>query len=266
MADLPTCNRYSNTIIYKIICNDPNIHDLYVGSTIHFENRKYQHKKACKDINNAVKIYRIIRENGGWENWNMLPIATYNCANGTEARKREQEHYEQLSATMNSNFPYGINKTFSCQTCNVSFNSNKILRLHYRDKHTKIKMRSNEIIPNPEKFSCSDCNYFTDSKKDFWKHEQTKKHIIKTNKTVESSVEPSNKTFVCVCDKKYNHASSLCKHRKTCTKLQGMKNEKEPAINKSQLLQTIVNLSNEILNIQNKILTITNIIMNQNSD
>jgi hypothetical protein len=215
------------------MCNDPNIHDVYVGSTIHFEIRKYQHKKACKDINNAVKIYRIIRENGGWENWNMLPIATYNCANGTEARKREQEHYEQLSATMNSNLPYGI------------------------------KMRSNEIS-NPAKFSCVDCNYYTDSKKDFWKHKQTKKHIIKTNKT-EPSIQPSNKTFVCVCDKKYNHASSLCKHRKTCTKLHGMKNEKKTTIDNGQLLQTMVNLSNEILNIQNKILTITNIIMNQNS-
>jgi len=37
---------YTNTIIYKIVCNDLNITDLYVGSTTDFTNRKYNHKSS----------------------------------------------------------------------------------------------------------------------------------------------------------------------------------------------------------------------------
>jgi hypothetical protein len=43
---------------------------------------------------NKLKIYAIIRANGGWENWDMIEIAKYNCKNATEARIKEQEHYE----------------------------------------------------------------------------------------------------------------------------------------------------------------------------
>ena len=36
---------YSNTIIYKIVCNDLNVKELYIGSTTDFYNRKSNHKK-----------------------------------------------------------------------------------------------------------------------------------------------------------------------------------------------------------------------------
>ena len=35
---------YSKTIIYKIVCKDLAVKDVYVGSTTHFINRKYGHK------------------------------------------------------------------------------------------------------------------------------------------------------------------------------------------------------------------------------
>ena len=34
---------YANTIIYKIVCNDLNITDCYVGNTTKFTNRKSPH-------------------------------------------------------------------------------------------------------------------------------------------------------------------------------------------------------------------------------
>ena len=69
---------YSNTIIYKIVCKNPNINDVYVGHTTNFIQRKYSHKIACNSITNNIKIYNIIRENGGWDNWDMIEIAKYN--------------------------------------------------------------------------------------------------------------------------------------------------------------------------------------------
>ena len=38
---------YQNTIIYKIVCNDLNVKDVYVGNTTDFTKRKWSHKSDC---------------------------------------------------------------------------------------------------------------------------------------------------------------------------------------------------------------------------
>jgi len=88
---------YSNTIIYKIYCKDETITDIYVGHTTNFIQRKYSHKIACNNLQNNVKIYNTIRCNGGWDNWNMVEIAKYSCKDATEARIKEQEHYDEIN-------------------------------------------------------------------------------------------------------------------------------------------------------------------------
>ncbi len=55
---------YSNTIIYKIVCNDINIKDTYVGHTTNFVQRKYAHKQGVnnsKSYNYNSKLYKFIR-------------------------------------------------------------------------------------------------------------------------------------------------------------------------------------------------------------
>ena len=56
---------YQNTIIYKIVCNDLNIKDLYVGHTTDFRRRKGGHKS--RSSSSDMKIYKAIRDNGGWK-------------------------------------------------------------------------------------------------------------------------------------------------------------------------------------------------------
>ena len=100
---------YSKTIIYKIVCNDLNVTDCYVGHTINMTKRKYWHKSACTNEKNKAynfKIYKIIRENGGWENWTMLLVEKFPCKDNHEACKRERELYEELDAKMNTRRPY----------------------------------------------------------------------------------------------------------------------------------------------------------------
>ena len=63
---------YSKIVIYKIVCNDLNIPDCYVGSTTNFSRRKNGHKTACNNSNlknHNLKIYLAIRANSGWDNW-----------------------------------------------------------------------------------------------------------------------------------------------------------------------------------------------------
>jgi transketolase len=53
-----------------------------------------------------LKIYKIIREHGGWDNWTMVLIETFPCKDKNEACKREREVYEELDAKMNMLRPY----------------------------------------------------------------------------------------------------------------------------------------------------------------
>ena len=73
---MPKTNRdYSKIVIYKIVCNDLNITDCYVGHTTEFTKRKWSHKGDCnndKSKSYNSLIYTFIRNNGGWNNWTML--------------------------------------------------------------------------------------------------------------------------------------------------------------------------------------------------
>ena len=100
---------YSKTNIYKIVCNDLNIKESYVGHTTNMTKRKWAHKMACnneKDRAHHLKIYKIIRENGGWDNWNMVLVEKFPCKDSSEACKREREVFEELDAKMNMIRPY----------------------------------------------------------------------------------------------------------------------------------------------------------------
>jgi|AntAceMinimDraft_5_1070358.scaffolds.fasta_scaffold94477_2 hypothetical protein len=94
---------YAKTIIYKLINYDyPEL--VYVGSTTNFTKRKQQHKQIClneKHKNHNLKVYVNIRENDGWENWNMIKICDYPCDNKREAELKEDEYMTELKANMN---------------------------------------------------------------------------------------------------------------------------------------------------------------------
>ena len=103
-----TPQNYSNSIIYKIVCNDSSIIDCYVGSTIKFKSRESQHKGYCnyetrKQYN--YKLYSFIRENGGWENWTMIEIEKYPCETKMDLLAREKYYYDMLKPTLNSISP-----------------------------------------------------------------------------------------------------------------------------------------------------------------
>jgi hypothetical protein len=129
---------YQRTIIYKIICNDLNIIDLYVGSTTNFTRRKCDHKRHCcneSDKKYNTKIYKIIRDNGGWDNWSMLEIEKYPCNDNNEARFRERYWYEQLKSTMNSIKPalYYHNESSKSYYINNSEKIKNEKKLYYKN-------------------------------------------------------------------------------------------------------------------------------------
>jgi len=111
---------YSKTIIYKIVCNDLNVTDVYVGHTTNMVKRRCFHKSSCNNensIHHNYKVYQTIRANGGWDNWSMIQICEFSCTNMEEARAEERRHYELLNASLNMINPcrnqkeyYDVNK------------------------------------------------------------------------------------------------------------------------------------------------------------
>ena len=173
---------YSNTIFYKISCKDETNNELYIGHTTNFIQRKSAHKASCNNPKSGsypVKLYKTIRECGGWDNWTMEIIAFRNCNDSREARKVEQEYYDSLGATLNSIQPLPPPKQKPIRACSG-------------------------------KFICKECNYYTNKTSSYKKHIQTVKHQM-------MSQDYSNvATHICDCGKKFNHRQGLYRHKKTC--------------------------------------------------
>ena len=214
---------YSNTIIYKIICSDPSVNDVYVGHTTNFIQRKHGHKQNCinaKSPSYNCNLYKIIRQNGGWSNWRMEIINFYNCKDQYEARIEEQEHFTLLNATLNSVEPLPKSNSINnvpdaesnndescCESCNISFQNLDLLNVHKKIHHTKTK------------YECVLCVFSTQNKKDYSRHLTTKKHICNTWKPMETKKpqKPNSSTnFDCPCGKAYTNNSGLWKHQSKC--------------------------------------------------
>jgi hypothetical protein len=100
---------YSKLVLYKIVSNDLEIKDCYIGHTTNFVKRKYSHKfncnnPNCKEYNSNV--YKFIRDNGGWDNWSMIEIKKYPCNDKREAEAEERRCIESEYATLNCNRPF----------------------------------------------------------------------------------------------------------------------------------------------------------------
>ena len=230
---------YSNTIIYKIYCNNPENKDLYVGHTTNFVQRKHNHKQSCMNSKSPcynLKLYQVIRSNGGWDNWTMEILNFFKCKNGYEARMKEQEYFTLLGATLNSIEPLSKLKddittskirtekrSFYCEKCDVKYSNEKLFNAHINSNKHKMDILStiqHENPKNPHTIRCEYCHYNTSSKKDFKKHILTKKHKYNEyNQVIVKTSSPHN--MVCVCGKTYNHRASLFNHKKTCVMVTG---------------------------------------------
>jgi hypothetical protein len=222
---------YSNTIFYKIHCKNSDVKDIYIGHTTNFVQRKYAHKRSCintRSVNFNCKVYTIIREFGGWNNWKMEIIAFRDCADHYAARVIEQQYFEEYNATMNSIEPFPKprvivpkeprikteRKLFYCEMCNVYFSTQSTHDKHNQtNKHIKNiamqKITHNSHI-NRKRFYCENCKYTCTKKNDFTKHLQSKKH----NAT--DIQPPDSPLHICTCGKQYTHRASLFNHKKKC--------------------------------------------------
>ena len=65
------------------------------------------HKNYCKNKN--TKVYSYIRENGGFENFNVEILEEFACDNSIDKRERERYYIDLLKPTLNNNLPCQTN-------------------------------------------------------------------------------------------------------------------------------------------------------------
>jgi len=95
-----------NFIMYKICPKNKALGFCYIGHTVNFNERQRHHIRNTYNTNDAkhyhLKHYEFIRNNGGWDEWEMIEIENFKGKTKMEARIREQELIEQHNANLNS--------------------------------------------------------------------------------------------------------------------------------------------------------------------
>jgi len=134
-----------NAVIYKICCKNKNVKDEYIGSSVNFRTRKNCHKSACNNENDSkynLNVYNYIRENGGWDNWEMVEICKANeCIDRKALHKKEREYIELFQPTLNIYIPMRTieeNKEYNKEYREINKDKNKeYKKMYYQENKEK---------------------------------------------------------------------------------------------------------------------------------
>ena len=152
---------YSKAVIYKLYCKDKTVLEIYIGSTHDEIQRERDHKDAWNNENSEthynLKMYKFIRDNGGWDNWIFEVIEEFPCEIEIQLRIRERDHYDLLNPALNSQRPYVSEEERKEEA--------RIYHAKYREEQEDIKERKKEYYQDNideilkrknQKFTC-DC-------------------------------------------------------------------------------------------------------------
>ena len=202
---------YSKTIIYKKehIENDNLV---YVGHTTNWDKRKCLHKNRCNNEKNKwnnLKLYQMIRENGGWEFFKMIEVEKYPCNDKREAERRECEVMKELKAIMNTYKSYVSEEEIKVRDI-------KKAKEYYQENKSKIEKYKKEYsIKHKDEIK---------KYKNEWYEKNKEKVIKKVNEKYEKNKEKLNEKLVCECGceviKQY-----LKRHQSTKKHIDLMKNK-----------------------------------------
>ena len=136
----------------------------YIGSTKDFKQRKQKHKQVCNNINNTqhnLKVYQMIRENGGWDKCEMVPVEECECETTIQVHIREEELRKEYNAEMNSYKAYSTTEE----------------KNEYNKEYFKEYYQANKQIilqKNKEKYTCECGSIICIGEK--FRHPKSKKH------------------------------------------------------------------------------------------
>ena len=95
-------------VIYKLVCKNKAITDIYIGHSNNETSRYRSHKSAFNGSGNGKKcrVYQFIRDNGGWDNWEFIVLERFPFEK-VEAFQKEKLWFDQLQPSLNDRSPRG---------------------------------------------------------------------------------------------------------------------------------------------------------------
>jgi len=218
---------YQNSIIYKICCKDVNIKEIYVGSTANqLRIRKSKHKYCCNnenDNNYNLYVYQFIRQNGGFDNWDVVIVQNVKCENKQELHKKERFYIEELGAELNKQVPSRSLEEWKQDNKETILEKNKEYYENNKEKIAEINKQYRE--DNKNKIVEKQKEWYKDNKDKIL--EKVKKYQKKyRNDNKDKIAEKKNQKFNCDCGGKYTLSNKVkhLKSKKHQTYLQNLNN------------------------------------------
>ena len=147
---------YNQSYIYKLCCKDTTIEDIYIGSTTNLYNRKKKHKSDSNNEKHRIYktyVYKFIRENGGFENWDMIMIKEVNVDNKRELEREERKVFEELKPTLNIRNPFRKKE----ENKGLDKEKQKIYQKNWYENN-KESLRKSNSERNKQKVDCEVCH------------------------------------------------------------------------------------------------------------
>ena len=153
--------------VYKLKCKDTNITEFYIGSSIDFDGRIKTHYYDCCNKSSShydINVYKFIRDNGGYDNWEFEVIKEYKFITKKELTINEQYYLDNLKPQLNGRNAFGhdllankkkyyknnkvkINKKqtekIKCDLCDKLISRSNIAR-HKKDSCKEVKPQPNK--------------------------------------------------------------------------------------------------------------------------
>jgi hypothetical protein len=179
--------------MYKIYPKNTSLNYCYIGHTNYFVYRKRQHELPCINTNHSkahIKLYQVIRENGGWDEWEMIEIEKFNGKTKLEARIREQELIKEHNANLNMLNAYITEEeraaTKKAITEKYREENKELLKeqtKQYKEEHKDIiaEQMKKYRQENKEKIRAKTKEYIENNKE---KHDETQKDWREKNKEI----------------------------------------------------------------------------------
>ena len=187
---------YENSVIYKLKHNeDYDDLNIYIGSTTNFRGRKNAHKGNCnneKKVEYNYQVYQYIRDNGGWDDWVMIPIEQYSCDSKKELEIKERYYIDLLRPTLNKYIPtrtlkeyYEANKEYCKEKSKKYHEDNKEIinqkhKEYYKNNKEIINQKHKEYRENNKEYSKEHSKKYYENNKEFFKEKH--KQYYEANK------------------------------------------------------------------------------------
>jgi hypothetical protein len=216
-------------IIYKIYCKNNEITDEYYGHTSAFRARKCHHKGQCNNETNNTEKYKIIRLNGGWDNWDMVPIEEIKNCSLINAKIREQYYIDLNKSDMNKYKAYITeeqtkeekkqyykeNKEYFAEKSKIYYEENKehhkeYIKIYYENNKEQLKDYNKEYRDNNKEKIVEKSKKYRDNNKE--KITEKNKEYRENNK--EKIAEKSKEKMTCVCGSAFRFCAKS-RHEKT---------------------------------------------------